>query len=130
MKLEEIPMVYRHTWSVYEAFRKLGFTDDNVKYMAGRIRLQDGSVSTTDYLIVRLEAQDRFFTVIIGELGEPFEAARDRLEALRLAVRDGLISNDDMLTIWQQSKMGDLGYFGEFTMALVQRGFSLPALAN
>jgi hypothetical protein len=130
MKLEEIPMVYRHTWSVYEAFRKLGFTDDNVKYMAGRIRLQDGSISKTDHLIVRLEAQDRLFTVIIAEMDEPFEYVRDKLEEMRLAIRDRLVSEDDLLTMWQESKMGDLGYFGEFAMALVQRGFVLPALAN
>jgi hypothetical protein len=130
MKLDEIREIYRRVWAVYEAFRKLGFTDDDVKYVAGSVRLQDGSVSPTNHMVVQLVAQDKVFSVFVGELDHPIEEAREALEALRLALRDHSISDDDLKTMWNESRMGDVSYFGEFAMALINNGFVLPALAN
>lgn len=130
MTFDEIPPLYRHVWSVYEAFRRLGFKDDEVTYLSAQTVLSDGSVSPEEYVHVVLRAQDHDFTVVTGPLDRPVEDARAFLETLRLAVRDRLVSDETLRRIWTESKMGDVSYFTAFTLALMESGFVLPALTN
>jgi hypothetical protein len=131
---DEIPPLYRHVWSVYSAFRRLGFTDDDVTYIAGPTVLPSsatsGTVSAQDYIHVVLTAQCRSFTVVTEPLDRPFPEAQAMLEKLRLAMRDRLVSDEDMDRIWRESKMGAVDYLAAFTFALLERGFVLPALAQ
>lgn len=131
MTFDEIPPLYRHVWSVYEAFRRLGFKDDEVTYLAAPTVLPDGSASTADYIHVVLRAQDRTFTVVTEPLDRSIEDARSFLETLRLAIRDQLVDDETLQRIWLESKMGgDVSYFTAFGQALMVHGFVLPALSN
>lgn len=130
MTFDEIPLLYRHVWSVYEAFRRLGFTDDEVTYLAAPTGLPDGTASKDDYIHLVLNAQDRTFIVVTAPLDRPVEEARALLETLRLGVRDRLVSDETLQRIWSESKMGDVSHFTAFARALIERGFALPALSN
>lgn len=130
MTLEEIPPLYRHIWSVYEAFRRLGFHDDDVTYVAAPTVLPDGTTSADDYIHVVLRAKERTFIVVTAPLDRPADEARVVLETLRLAIRDRVVSNETLHRMWSESKMGDLSHFTAFAVALRERGFVLPALTN
>jgi hypothetical protein len=133
MTLDEIPPIFRRVWAVYSAFRRLGFTDDEVTYISAPAVVSIGAVGTAtkeDYIHVVLTTQCRSFTVTVEPLDRPFEEAQAELEKLRLAMRDRLVNDDDMYRIWTDSKFGDLEYFLAFTSALMEHGFTLPALAK
>ncbi|MBM4270531.1 MAG: hypothetical protein FJ144_28650 [Deltaproteobacteria bacterium] len=125
MKYSEIPPLYRATWSVYEALRRLGFGDDDVTFVAGPTT----QVQATCLHVV-LTTQGKSFTVTVGELDRPLAEARDLLEKLRLSVRDRSTPDEVLLRIWRESEMGDIGYYTDFCGALVARGFVLPAVTN
>lgn len=130
MTLDEIPQLFRDTWAVYEAFRRLGFTDDEIVHVSAPAMLASGKISPEPYMSVVLRAQRLDFTVVIGPLDRPYDEAKELLERLRLAIRDGLVTDATLSALWQQSKMADVSYFAMFCVALINRGFTLPKVTN
>jgi hypothetical protein len=126
----DFPALYREAWAVYEAMRKLGFQDDDVVNLAAPTVLPNGQPSTVDYLFVCLKAQGQQFNVTIGPLDRPFPEAQEEVRRLRAAIADHAISEPELQKMWEQSKMGDVVWFGAFATKLIERGFVLPALTN
>lgn len=130
MKLDEIPPLYRAAWSVYEALRRLGFTDDDVTFVAGQTVLIDGTIAPDRYMHVVLETQGQRFTVTVAPLDRPLKDAQAMLDRLCASIRDGSTSDDVLRRIWAESEMGSAGHFALFCNALLERGFTFPAMAN
>lgn len=130
MTYEEIPPLYRATWSVYEAFRRLGFTDDDVTFISAQTVLRDGTPTAESWLHVVLTAQGKTFTVTVAPLDRPFDEAQAMLERLRVSIHDGTTSDATMHRMWRESEMDDVARFMRFCAALSARGFKFPAMAN
>lgn len=130
MTYEEIPPLYCATWSVYEAFRRFGFSDDDVIFVSGRPALQDGFIASEPWMHVVLKAQDKEFTVTVAPLDRPYADAQVLLERLRVSIHDGTTLNDTLCRIWRESRMGEAAHFEALAAALSNHGFMLPALAN
>jgi hypothetical protein len=128
MKLRDIPPLYRSVWSVYEALRQLGFADEQVTYISGRTLLSDGSVSANDWLSVVLTASEQTFTVVVGPLDRSFDDARAMLESVRMAIGERRVNEQDLLRMWNESKMASLEYFTRFAEAIVAFGIDIPEL--
>lgn len=134
MILDEIPPLYRDTWAAYEALRKLGFGDDDVVFVGGPTAqpgIVPGQMVVTGklWLHVVLEAQDKCFTITVGELDRPFDEAQELLERLRVSIGDGSTGDEVLDRMWIESPMGDIECFGDLCFALTARGFTLPALS-
>lgn len=130
MTLDEIPRPYRETWAAYEAFRKLGFKDEHITHHAAPVMLPDGKMSTDPWFCVVLAVQGKRFTVTVAPLDRPFAEARELLERVRCAIGERRVSDADLERMWAESKMGDVTYFTAFGMAVVAKGFFLPALVS
>jgi hypothetical protein len=130
MTYEEIPPLYRATWSAYEAFRRLGFADDDITFVAVPTVLRDGSSSKERWMHVVLTAQDKTFTVTVAPLDRPFDEAQAMLERLRVSIHDGSTSDATMERVWREAGLGDMGCFADFCATLLARSFTFPAMAN
>ena len=128
MTYEEIPPLYRATWAVYAAFRRLGFADDDVAFVASPT-VQGGFITTESWLHVVLTAQDKTFTVTVAPLDRPYDDAQAILERLRVSIHDGTTPDEVLHRMWQESKVGEAAHFTSLCAALLNRSFTFPALA-
>ena len=132
MKLEEIPPLYRHTWAVYESFRKLGFADDDITYLAAPVVLPGSGddsaarVSTNEYLSVVLGTQGKKFTAVIGPLDRPFADAQVLWRQILQSIQDGSTTDATMQRMWSESRMANELHFGSLIAAILGQGIDPP----
>lgn len=132
MKLEEIPALYRHTWAVYESFRKLGFKDDDITYLAAPVVLPGSGddsaaqVSKGEYLSVVLETQGKKFSAVIGPLDRPFADAQVLWRQILQSIQDGSTSDATLRRMWNESRMANELHFGSLIAALLGQGIDPP----
>lgn len=123
----KVPNAYVEAWAVYEAFRRLGYADDDVltEFAPG---VHMGSV--VDRMIhVSLLHGGLKFTVDVAQVEESFERAREIHYLLRKAIRKRKhLSDRVLLEMWDRSSMGKEENFTMLVAAMMAKGFDPPAL--
>lgn len=126
-----VPMVYVNAWSAYEAFRRLGFTKDEVEFMC----CQNGDLGFVrdNVLHVEVRAQGLDFVYTVDQIDRPREEANECLGKFLNHIAS-LIGQDSPLVmeIYRSTEMGaiDGKHFLTLAAAMVVKGFQLPVVAR
>lgn len=125
----KVPHAYVEAWAVYEAFRRLGYEDEDVltEFAPG---IYMGTM--VDRMIhVSLIHGDLSFTVDVEPVAESFERAREIHYLLRKAIRKRKnLSDRVLLEMWRGSSMGKEENFTTLVAAMMAKGFDPPAIMN
>jgi hypothetical protein len=130
MTYDEIPVLYRDTWAVYEALRKLGFKDEQISHLATPVVYPDGTTPEGEHIVVVLTTGDKHCTFIIGKLDRPFDEARDLLERVRNAIANREIDDHTLRRLWETSALAKLENFQSVAAVLLNKGIVLPVSQN
>jgi hypothetical protein len=119
MKYDEITPTMRRWLGGREAFRKMGFSADDLYCTTARSARFNGRLSA----FVELQAQGKTFLLECGEI-ESEQAFADEYQRVCAAANSGELSQDDADRIWRESEpyQDKLG----FTLAVVGKGFVPP----
>jgi len=130
MTLEEIPVLYRNVWAIYEALRRFGFSDDQILYIAGPVVLVTGEAYSEPWLSIELQAQGTTFVANVGPLDRGIDEARVLWEKIRAGIGDHSIEDETLQRIWKESAMSDERAVQSLALAIMNRGIDIPLLAN
>lgn len=125
----EVPMLYVETWAVYEAYRRLGFKDEDTVFLVAPNG--DTGFIRKDVIHVLLRAQEREFVYSIQPIDRSFEEAKQLLTALKAAIADKVIPEPQLQEMYRSTEVGgDVERFQALATGLLMKGFHLPALEN
>lgn len=125
-----VPMLYVEAWGVYEAYRRLGFQDDDIK-MEVMDNLDTGTVRK-NVLHVTLSAQGKEFVYSLWEIDRSFEDAQKLILDLKTAIYEEKVSLKEGDAMYRATRVGALDglVFKELTFRMIDKGFEIPALMN
>lgn len=117
MDLKTQPLAYREAYGVFEAFRRLGFNPNEIFFCMNK----HGQVW------IELHSQGKEFIAHVGDMPgvEPDEIERGWND-LCLAIVDYTISDEDMETVWKESKAFKDSI--SLLASLKAKGFEFPYL--
>lgn len=125
---DDAPRPYIEAWGCYEAFRKLGFSDEQVSLVYGPV-LNPETGRGGEQLYVRLDAQKREFVYVIGPLEEDRAGAMAIIDELWRRIRERDIEDDELECMWRSTEIGgNTAVFSVLALKLREKGFVLPAL--
>lgn len=114
MRRAEIPSVYQQALALFEAFRRFGFSAEDI-YVAS---------DSAGVLAVLLKTQGQQFVAPVGHVDlNDWEAS---WTAVVEALRSGALSDADLEEIWQESLVRKHG--PELLLALYKKGIRVPKL--
>lgn len=121
---------YQEALGVFEGFRKLGFSADdlfitiNGPLKEAPFNFQIGMIQ----ILLTLKTQGMFFHIDCGVLNDTPQNAAKKWEKLGRAMNEGRLDSDKLDQVWQasQAHQDPTG----FIMALKARGFVLPMETN
>lgn len=125
VRLADYPKPYRDALACFEAFRRCGFSADEIYFGFGPVDDQP------DIVHMQLQTQGKTFTVTIAQLlGQPYKRVVKTWRAI-----SGLMNLQPpdepewREHVWLQSKFGaDVDYFANFATAIRQKGIIVPEL--
>lgn len=125
MNIDSIPRMYREAWAAYEAFRKLGFKNDDIYPM-----ISNSITHGKDVFHIVLEAQGKQFIFTIGKIDRPAEEVNEYWNKLIEAVCDMTLSDDTLHRMWKESFFGDKNNCKKLLIKISQKGFIIPLSFN
>lgn len=114
MDLSSVPSAFKEAVGTFEAFRKLGFTPDEIKYHLN----PDGN------MFVLLEAQGKSFAVAVGQVSMTVEQWKQAWSDLITAINDGSVPQQDLDAWWACCRPHIEA--AAFLEALIMKGIDLP----
>jgi len=120
------PRVYLEGWAVFEAFRRLGFKNEEIGAIVGR-----SPEHGPDTFHLVLASQGKKFTYTVLPIDRPFDEAVAFWNSMFEDISSGSVKDDALLEMWRASRMGsDEVHFATLVMLLQEKGFRIPALEN
>lgn len=125
-----VPMLYVEVWGLYEAYRRLGFKDEETEMVVG-----DTEITGTlrrDVIHVCVKAQGLTFNVATKELDRSFAEAQKLIFDLKTAIAEHRIPHEQLTQMYRSTDVGhpDGQLFLHLGVLLTAKGFNLRALAN
>ena len=123
-RLADFPKPYRDAFAHWHAFRKLGFSSDDLFFGFGTV---DGA---TDTVHLQLKSQGETFTVIAGRLpGHSYKVVTDTWGKFAILVNDA--SDDDRERCFRDHLIGQShDYFMTFALAIQAKGILVPEIVS
>lgn len=126
-----VPMLYVNTWAAYEAFRRLGFTADEVQFIC--CGNGDLGFVRPNVIHVRVQAQGLEFMYTVAPADRRYEEAQEYLKTY-LQTMAALMKSESPLVMemYRSTEMGELSgeHFMSLTMAMINKGFRLRVIEN
>jgi hypothetical protein len=124
-RLQDYPKVYRDALACFEAFRRLGFSADEIFFGYGAV---DG---IADMVHLQLQTQGKTFTVVVGHL--PFWSRKKALKtwgALAKLMNQLPPQSEEWFEhVWHQHLLGSsTEYFATFAASIQEKGIIIPEL--
>jgi hypothetical protein len=124
-------MLYVEAWGAEQAFRRLGFSRDDVYYIVADNA--DRGFVEKNVLHVVLRAQEKEFVYTVGAIDRPMDEARAFIIRFKEALGNSeLISEAFGTALYRATQMGAVEgkRFMHLAELLLRKGFVLPALVN
>ena len=125
-RLQDYPKPYRDALAYFEAFRRFGFSADEIFFGFGVVDL------APDIVHLQLQTQGKTFTVIVGELPG---VKRSRVEKVWRAITELMNTLEPHSAewrehVWEQHPVGaSVDYFAMLASGIQAKGIIIPELA-
>lgn len=124
------PMIYIEAWAAWEAFMRLGFTNEELDLMV--CPNLDTGERREDVIHVRLRSAGSEFIYTVAPIDRPLEEAQKIMRGLFKAMTDRLLTVDQKTDMYRVTTIGALDgkHFLAMTSALINKGFRIRAIED
>lgn len=128
---KQYPQIVVEAWSIYEALRRLGFADEQIRTAVGPAINPVTNEFSNKMVYVQLRTMGQTFVYAVAPADLPFETVRDELERLRTDISKRVVSDKELRKLWKSTEMGsDEAKFLTMGALLLSKGIRVPVMEN
>ena len=113
--IEDYDETYRRCWTIYEAFRRFGFSSNQIV----------GMYFDNNKLALKLSANDKEFIAVAGDVFDDHETVYRIWQEIGAMIMDKNVPNESFHKTW-----AELEKLKSLASALIIKGIALPKFTN